>query len=225
MGIVGIKKFEYREVPKELILLVKDKFEFNVFFESGTYLGQTALWASLYFEKVITVEANIDLYRKNIFKSNIEYLFGDSCQEISKHIRENTIFYLDAHYSGENTFFSYPLIQELKEINNSQKKNIFIIVDDARFCLSKWNDESYGSLSEIVSLLSNKEERYVVCFDDMFIAAPHSMKLAIDSYTNEKSKEYWNSFLQGTIMKNPLINFFKLIYQSFKALKKASIDV
>jgi len=49
-------------VPREFTMFLKDAFKSNVFIETGTYYGETALWASQYFKKVHTIELSEPLY-------------------------------------------------------------------------------------------------------------------------------------------------------------------
>ena len=42
--------------PKELILQLADRYKLRGFIETGTYKGNTAVWAASYFDDVITIE-------------------------------------------------------------------------------------------------------------------------------------------------------------------------
>ena len=154
MGIIAIGNFVYRGIPKKLVLDLKNALSLNVFIETGTYMGDTAIWASDHFDNVITIEASEEIYKSQNKKYGIKYILGDSSNLLKQIISENSLIYLDAHYSGGTTFNTYPLIEELNGINSSELENLSIIVDDARFCNSLWNDEKYGDLVEIVNLLS-----------------------------------------------------------------------
>ena len=94
---------------KELIKFITDSdIIFNIIVETGTLFGESTKIMSKYFNNVKTIELSEELYnnakeRLNIYQ-NIECINGDSskvlktlCQEIS----ENTVFYLDAHWSGD----------------------------------------------------------------------------------------------------------------------------
>jgi hypothetical protein len=215
MGLIFKGKAEYRGVPKSLVLLLNEKLNYNTFIETGTYQGETTIWASNYFEKVITIEASEEIYAKLNFSkfANITSLFGNSSELLHHIIEQSSIFYLDAHNSGGATFNSYPLLKELDLINNS-KLNHVIIVDDARFCMSLFNDETYGEIIDVCNMLSINN-RYVVIYDDMFIAVPREIKYLIDDYTNNLSKELVKVSLFYKI-KNWLIKFInrnKLFYR------------
>ena len=204
MGLVIKGRVEYRGIPKELVLLLKENLSYNCFIETGTYHGETSIWASKHFENVITLEASEEIYDKLDLKefTNIKSLLGNSSDILWDIIQESSIFYLDAHNSGGATFDSYPLLDELDLINNS-KLNHVIIVDDARFCMSVFNGETYGEIVNICNKLSFNN-RYVVIYDDMLIAVPREYRYLIDDYTNLLSKE---------IVK---INWFNIIFKRIK---------
>jgi hypothetical protein len=189
MGLVINGRAEYRGVPKALVLLLKENLSYNSFIETGTYQGETSIWASKHFDNVITIEASEEIYEKLELKvfSNITSLLGNSSDLLGNIIHESSIFYLDAHNSGGATFDSYPLLDELDLINSS-KLNHVIIVDDARFCMSVFNGETYGEIVDICNKLSCNN-RYVVIYDDMLIAVPRVYRYLIDDYTNLLSKE------------------------------------
>lgn len=195
MGIIAKKGWEYRGVPKELILKLKEDLGFEVFIETGTYMGETSIWASNFFSKVVTIEASKEIFeRLNLKKyENIKSVFGDSKHVLNDIITSASIFYLDAHNSGGETHNSYPLLEELDAINKSKFEHV-IIVDDARFCMSQYNSECYGEITDICSKLGFNN-RYVIIFEDMLIAVPRVCKNIIDDYTNEKSKKQFDRFL------------------------------
>lgn len=68
--------------PEQLITELTKHFPIQVFVELGTYKGDTALWASRIFQKVLTVEAS-DIFHKQaqsriLVTKNLQVLFGDS---------------------------------------------------------------------------------------------------------------------------------------------------
>jgi hypothetical protein len=71
----------------------------------------------------------IKKHEKNTNTKNAEFIYGDSRVEIKKLIKkldEPTIFWLDAHWSGEETYGDTdqcPLIGELEIINHSRFDN------------------------------------------------------------------------------------------------------
>ena len=194
MGFLSTSNYFIRSAPHDLIISLKNTGSLNTFIETGSYLGETSYWAEKKFSSVLSFEASLE-YFKNLRSSNIlKFIFGDSSKELYKYLKNNSIIYLDAHYSGGVTHKSYPLISELTQINDSKFENIVIIIDDARFCISKWNGETYGYLIDILNFASDSGNRYVCIFDDMIIAVPKSLSNIVDEWVLKRSSEYWNSF-------------------------------
>jgi hypothetical protein len=220
MGIVATKGFVYRGVPKKLVLELIEKATFNYFLETGTFMGETALWASNFFENVISIEASSELHQKLPLVDNINFVLGDSSVELTNYLKDNMVLYLDAHYSFGNTFNSYPLLKELTQINSAKFENQIIIIDDARFCMSKWNDEDYGDFSMIIKLVSFEGKRYLIVFDDMIIAVPFYLRNCLDEFINNESKTYWSQYLLDVKEKEP-----NVILAIKKFLKKTLISL
>ena len=216
MGIIATKGWKYRGVPKELILKLKLESNYDVFIETGTYEGDTSKWASNFFNKVYTIEASENFYHKlNFIKfPNIISIFGNSIDHLERVLYNNSIIYLDAHYSGGNTFNSYPLLSEIDYINKSNLEHI-IIIDDARFCLSLYNNESYTSIYDLcINLNNSKHERYIIIFDDMVIAVPFKYKDILDIFSNENSIKQYKKYLNSTFYSTN--KYFKFIRKYFK---------
>jgi hypothetical protein len=131
--------------PTDLIVALKECSEVNSFIETGTYLGNTAYWSSRKFEQVITLEYSTEMYQQATRKyghvENIKFLQGDSrvlLQEIISSLKQPSMFWLDAHWSGGQTYGEEdecPLLEELAIINASPYDHI-ILIDDARLFLS-----------------------------------------------------------------------------------------
>jgi hypothetical protein len=142
---------------------------------------------------------------------NVNCLFGNSLDHLDKILNNNSIIYLDAHYSGGDTFQSYPLINEIDIINKNNNEHI-IIIDDARFCLSFFNNENYTNIFDLcLKLNNNKNKRYIVIFDDMIISVPFSYKNIVDDYCNNKSNIYYKNYLKSSFyfkFKNLLKKYF-----------------
>ena len=136
------------------------------FIETGTYRGSTTLMASELFKKVITFEIVEKLFIENRekFKSknNIIDLLNDSLKMlplIVPDLRGGTVYFLDAHISGNDTSRVYeevPLIQELKIIlENNNCDEIVIIIDDIRFFTCHDNAKPYDWKHITLELIQN----------------------------------------------------------------------
>ena len=165
----------------EIIRRVAINYNYRIFIETGTYLGNTSKYLANYFKKILTVELDKDLFLKsqdNLKKyTNIECYNNDSenfLKEIILNINEEAIFFLDAHYSGPGTSNLKgitPCVNELKEISKGSIKSHVIIIDDiSDFSVS----DNKQRLSEIISLIENISPNYKFYFDyDMMFALPN----------------------------------------------------
>jgi hypothetical protein len=158
------------EKKREIILNYKLRYGSNIFIESGTFLGDTADFASRYFDKVYTIELENSLFQKAKarFKnfSSINVLEGDSDKilpEIINNFVGKALFWLDGHYSGEfymgNEYIKTakgekesPILQELNSILTNGLQDKVILIDDARCFIGK---NGYPSKKELFNLLNS----------------------------------------------------------------------
>jgi hypothetical protein len=121
-------------IEAEFILL-KNKFGLNTAFETGTCFASSTLFLSENFDRVVTIENNIEYLNiahqrlKEAKCTNVKTVFGDS-QEVTYDaiidnlINDKTMFFLDAHFN------SYcPLRDELKAIALAGIKPVIAIHD------------------------------------------------------------------------------------------------
>lgn len=195
----------YPGPPKELVQRIARAENISMFIETGTYYGETTSWAASIFKKVITIEASEIIYNQAKEKlsqyKNIQHFFGDSAEILKNEIiTESTLFWLDAHYSAGDTYEkNNPLLTEIETINQSSH-DTYILVDDARLISSKWRNEHYCELKDIIKLLEVRD-RYIVLFEDVLIAVPRKASSIVDDYTNMMSELYWQQFLNPGIAK------------------------
>lgn len=126
--------------------LIKHSLHNSIWIETGTYLGQTAKFLRKFSTQIYTIEPDIDLFKsvkkylnkyKNIIVINAT---SEKALEklLSKKIKKNVNFFLDAHNVSNNSTKTYqgsisnPILNELKiikkKINNL--KDFVIFIDD-----------------------------------------------------------------------------------------------
>jgi hypothetical protein len=142
------------------------KRDYEIFVETGTYQGETTNEMAQHFNMVHTIEIQPDLFKKTfeIFKNrnNIKCHFGDCAKVLpvlSPTLKENTVFWLDGHWSCGETGKGdkdVPLLEELKAINDTYNGTAVIIVDDYRLFNGKdqyvdWSEINENALLERVS--------------------------------------------------------------------------
>ncbi|MDP1608990.1 MAG: hypothetical protein Q8L98_06730 [Chlamydiales bacterium] len=114
------------------------------FIETGTYYGngiRRALYAG-HFEKIYSIDLSEYFceYCRQVFANepNVQILCGDSrtvLPQILSQVDAPATFWLDAHYSSENTakgLTHNPILDELEIIKNHPIKNHTIMIDDAK---------------------------------------------------------------------------------------------
>lgn len=154
----------------------QDKKDYPIFVESGTNRGDTPVRLYDEFETLHTIELDQKYYErfdKIIEERNYEKIinhFGDTIDimplilEQSISPEENTVFWLDGHWSGGDTALgveSCPLFEECTSIDNLYKPQIgIIIIDDYRLFGGSWAGWDKISEKTILSRFKNHKVEY-----------------------------------------------------------------
>ena len=182
-------------IPTELTLFLKQCSGAENFVETGTFKGTTAVWASQFFDNVATIEMSEPIYQETRNRhqhiTNIEFFLGHTVErlkQILSNLNGPTIFWLDAHWSGANTYGindECPLIEEIRIINDSGIDSI-ILIDDARLFLSPpplpHKIEAWPDLPSIIYQLENISKKYIAVLDDCIISVPEKLKDPLSGY-------------------------------------------
>lgn len=208
----------YPGFPEPLGNFILSNFKVKYFVETGTYLGNTAEWASRKFQKVYTIESSPDIYKNTKERigniPNIEFFLGDSAKVLKKILprikKGHIVCWLDAHWSGGTTFGKEkecPLLNEIDTINKNTTLAI-IVIDDARFFLLPppvpHKIEEWPSISEIINKL-NPQERYIAVWNDVIIAVPKKMKNRFIGYLRKDNQANTKIVAFGFLNMNWLI--------------------
>lgn len=135
-------------IDQTLLLQLRDDYrKYSTFVETGTYVGSTVIAMEPYFADIYTVEISpkyhsIAQERYNQIadkKSNVRFLLGDSDKVFQTLLptlkTANTVFFLDGHWSCEDTgqgSKQVPLLEEITHINSLFRGNAILIIDDFR---------------------------------------------------------------------------------------------
>ena len=169
-----IKKWESRGKPlppphqyKQLIIeQISKKYQLKYFVETGTFLGHMIEAQRNNFLSLYSIEVEPNLYMK-AYKyfmpyKHIKLVQGDSAIKLKEVLDEignqPVLFWLDGHYSGENTGMGdkqCPVYDELEIIFNKVIAAKYILIDDAR-CFDGTND--YPSINELKDFVGKKEK-------------------------------------------------------------------
>lgn len=179
MGIVNFG------VPAPFVENLKTRLKITSFFETGTFQGETTLWAASKFDSVVTVEASQAIYdstrERFVGVTNISAYCEDS-RVLMRRLLPTlppTIFWLDAHWCGdgrtEGLNDECPVLSELEIIKPFFKDHV-VLIDDARYFLTKppapHKPEHWPSVSEILSVLLTDTLPHVQIFEDVIVLAP-----------------------------------------------------
>jgi hypothetical protein len=193
--------------PRALFKQLQERFGIATFVETGTYLGDTAVWASDVFHSVITIERSPTLFehakRRYADRTNMTFLCGDAREQFARVVPQLTspaLFWLDAHWSGGETAGAEdecPLVAELEAINASGLSH-FIFIDDAKLFLAPppppHQVEQWPSIDEVASLLQTPQQRrYVAVSDDIIMAVPEEAKALLVEYLRSYRKPLLSS--------------------------------
>lgn len=156
-------------INQHFLSLLKDDYRtYPNFIETGTYQGETIMKMEPLFLNLYTVEIKSEFYNnvKNNYKGDkIQFYLGDSSDQLKKiveNITGRSIFFLDGHWSSDDTgrgIKDCPLLEELKDINSNHKNAAIIIIDDVRLfgegptttnSVCNWEDICVDKILEIV---------------------------------------------------------------------------
>jgi len=133
----------FHGIPEQTALEFKHKFGLKYFVETGTLAGRTALWASMYFEKVYTVEIAYNQYLVALSvlqkSNNVELIYGQSqavLEDLVPKLSSPALFWLDAHWSRDLGYpitdaAICPVLEEIEHIGTDEPNHV-VMVDDFR---------------------------------------------------------------------------------------------
>jgi hypothetical protein len=183
-------------VPEKETEFLKKNLGLDVFVEGGTYRGGTAKKMSEFFKKVYTIEKSdvmYDIAKENLKDiSNVTMLKGDTREHLTQILdsNDNIIFWLDAHWSGGDTYGEEdecPLVEEL-DIIFKYPKNYVILIDDARLFLAPpphpHKFQNWQSLADIAKSLPDRWE--MVEYEDVIYLYPKKIEAAFKTFLQDE---------------------------------------
>jgi hypothetical protein len=161
-------------IDKSFLDILQDDFtKYACFIETGTYMGDTIFSVESLFDKLYTIEYSEKYHNntKNTYKGDkINFILGDSgivFESLLPTITDKAIFFLDGHFSGDDTGKSLkdcPLEEEIIHINNLFQHDAIIIIDDFRlFGLNNTSDcgEDWSKINKdtLLNILENRIDK------------------------------------------------------------------
>jgi hypothetical protein len=188
MGVISFS------IPQQLVNALITNIKVPNFVETGTYKGNTSIWASAYFEKVYTIEISPEFSeaasKRPDAGPNIKFITGDSKNEMPKLMKEligPTLFWLDGHWcmNAGGKEHECPLLDELSAI--IQKQDSIILIDDARCFLGPLppphRAEDWPLIDEIFAFIkSNFPGHTTTIIDDVIVSVPPEAKSNLENY-------------------------------------------
>lgn len=180
--------------------LVKGMVEsegYRAFVETGTYLGETTLWASTLFERVLTVEIDPSSSERAQARcadhGNIEFFVGRTEERLPQMLGSLSgpaVFWLDAHagggWYGEKD--DCPLLAELRLIASRGVVDDLVLIDDARGFLAPppppFDPDAWPPIHAVLETIDPRHERYIVIVKDVIICAPPRLQSRIIEFCN-----------------------------------------
>ncbi|CAA6606258.1 conserved hypothetical protein [Rhodospirillaceae bacterium LM-1] len=173
--------------PWEFALPLKAGMGLDVFIETGTFQGATAIEAARHFRRVVTIELSPRLFmsteEKLLAYANIECLLGDSRRHLSSLLSNlpPAMFWLDAHWTGleitAGANDECPLMGEIETIAPHLDRHV-VLIDDASLFLSPpprgHNAAHWPGISDVVDALRRHHRPFIAVFDDVIAAIPAS---------------------------------------------------
>jgi hypothetical protein len=186
--------------PADLVAYLQRTFDITCFFETGTLLGQTTAWAAERFAQVVTVERAPEYFNfvqvRFSDHPRVETLFGDSREHLKARAASlpTTLFWLDAHWSGDVTAGAddeCPLLDEIAAIAGDLDRHV-VLIDDARLFLAPpdppHNPDHWPSLCAITDALRAHHQPYIVVHEDVLIAVPSRARDALIGFLRDTAR-------------------------------------
>jgi hypothetical protein len=164
-------------VKHKIIKNIAKEYNISSFVETGTYLGGLIYAMKDIFQRIHTIELAEELFVNAQQKFEpfpyIHTLLGDSgevLQTLVPTLQENSIFWLDGHFSGGITArgeTDAPVGKELKaiikDIHNGFKH--IILIDDARLFINDTSYTGYPRMKEIENLVQTELPNYAISIE------------------------------------------------------------
>ena len=153
-------------------------------------------------------------------KTNITLLRGDTRDHLQLLVSDidNVLFWLDAHWSGGETYGEQdecPLLKELDIIFNSPMKNYAILIDDARLFLAPpplpHLVENWPSIKQIAGIVPTSFDMLV--HEDVIYIVP--AEIETPKYLQSKTTSNWLKYAEA--MQPSFKNYLRGLLVSAKA--------
>lgn len=190
----------------QLVTGLKKVLPLPVFFETGTFKGDTIKEMLPYFGRLITAELSEPLWKEAINRfvseKKVEPYLGNSPDVIAKFhsaLKDSSVLYwLDAHWcvaddtSGEKS--QCPLLEEIHSIGQLNDQSV-ILIDDARLFLAPpplpHETSQWPSIDSIITALKQTSSRHELSVvNDVIIFYPKLVRDSVISYAKKQGVDW-----------------------------------
>lgn len=195
-------------VPERLVEWFKKTNCINTFVETGTFRAGTTIWAAQRFSRVISIEADQELFTQAKDKlrnlKNVELILAESqdgLHAVMNRVGELSLFWLDAHWCGESTAgeeFQCPILEEIDAIDVSDIEHI-ILIDDARLFLNSplppLKSDQWPDIGKLFAALKKKHgDSYIIVLNDVIIRVPARLRDPLERFINKEELRFNTSW-------------------------------
>lgn len=156
---ITLKKLKHVKTGANAVFLreLAQRFEADVFVETGTFYGDTTALAADIFAAVHSIELSEVLYQKARVRfadrPSVHLYQGDSASvlpELLKGLSGRVMFWLDGHYCGDASACAgeteTPILAELAAIRDANLLESVVLIDDIRCFYSGWKfNDHFGA--------------------------------------------------------------------------------
>jgi hypothetical protein len=198
--------------PPQLLTQLRDALGLDTFVETGTYRGDTALWAAGFFAHVITIEASAEVFEfasaRLRERANVNALHGDTrtvlpqvLSELSATPARRAALWLDAHFCVGGPTYGHaegecPLLQELAAIAQARGHDAqphVILIDDARLFLAPpplpHRADQWPAIEPVLAgIRAAAPQHFITIFEDVIIAVPPAARELLVRYCQQRAK-------------------------------------
>ena len=190
-------------IPPDLVSSLVQGFGLRAAVETGTNYGDSAQLLAKYVPDVWTIELSktlVDLAKeRHGHVPGIRFIHGDSADvltTLAPQIVSPTLFWLDAHWCGNDTAgveAQCPLMEELAALDSAPAAaESCILIDDAITYLGgpppAWESSDFPPFIDIVDALRSRHPRFVTVLQDVIIAVPPDGREIVEQYWQEEMK-------------------------------------
>lgn len=183
--------------PEKLTEYLRRYFGLRNFVETGTFRGNTTVWAAERFAHVYTAERSDIIFQSTSQRlaayANVTFRHCDSRSLVRELVDRlpPALFWLDAHWCGGDTAGTddeCPVMDELAALAPHLDRH-FVMIDDARLFLSPppppHKPDQWPSVDQIIRAAAAQYPIFDTVVDDVILLAPNWARAAVANHLKD----------------------------------------